>query len=66
MHLCKAAPVPHLTPINLYEINDENQANEITVTTNQNAPTELHFGQDSNNQIIIFTDSNDYFDGWGG
>ena len=66
MYLCKAAPVPHLASIKLYKITDEDQTEELTVTTNDHAPTELHFGQDSNNQIIIFTDSNDYFDGWGG
>ena len=59
---CQSAPLPLTEPIELYEINDQNQTGEIFLTINENAP-ELHFGQDSNNQIIIFMNSDQYFEG---
>ena len=61
---CQSAPLPLIEPIMMYEINDQNQAGEISLTINENSP-EFHSGQDSNDQIIIFTDDQ-HFDGWGG
>ena len=65
MEHCQSAP--HSEPITyrVYEISDQNEPNEISVTLNEN-PSELHFGEDSNDQIMIFMDSDQHFDGWGG
>ena len=65
MQHCQSAP--HLKSINysVYEISDQNEPNEISVTLNEN-PSAIHFGEDSNDQIMIFMDSDQHFDGWGG
>ena len=63
-----SAPIRETNTNTMFQISDQNQGLQISfvINGNDNTPPELHFGSDTNNQIIIFHSDDPFFEGWAG